>query len=449
MENVKEGPQKGSVLYDRKYQPDVLNILRVVATLFVFFLHGIDSLDGSKELQGPFSFLIATPAWGGVWIFLFLSGFLFGYGASRGKYPFAGHCRPRDLGRFYLSRFLRFAPLYYAYVIFYEFFSGNFALWNNPKLLLRLLTFTFNGEDGADGLGHLWYISMAMQLYLVMPFLFFLLEKIRKKAALWGTLVGVTVAGLALRLLLYTPMTQEWYREVYTFFACNLDFVCAGILCALLLFRYPGNPKGNVFFKCGATLFFIALAVYNCYIYYYGIITRYVMRMTDTYCFILPTVYIVACSALVLAFSGRERKLCVSGRANAVAAWFFRLINAFAKYSYGFYIFHIAVFAYLRGSLLQVKAVVSAPFAVRYLCFYLTAFALSLGLSLLFLYGPAFKPRKRAAASVSAPAAPAGAGSAAQTSAPSSGEEPRASESGASASESPTSEPPADGKPWG
>lgn len=47
---------------------DIANVLRVMATLFVFVLHGRSNISGIQDV--PFlSFITSLPAWAGVWIF--------------------------------------------------------------------------------------------------------------------------------------------------------------------------------------------------------------------------------------------------------------------------------------------------------------------------------------------------------------------------------------------
>lgn len=59
------------------------NILRVVATLFVFLLHGRSYIPRINELPRVINWVTYLPAWAGVWIFLFLSG----YGVGCGFFP--------------------------------------------------------------------------------------------------------------------------------------------------------------------------------------------------------------------------------------------------------------------------------------------------------------------------------------------------------------------------
>ena len=125
---------------------DVTNLLHVLATMFVFVLHGRGFIEGISESR--FWDIVTTlPAWAGVWIFLFLSGYTIGLGLFKGRYPILteeGKLSPRGLGRFYLGRLLKLAPLYYAYCFFWELLCGNHFLVSNPKFLLQVLTFALS-----------------------------------------------------------------------------------------------------------------------------------------------------------------------------------------------------------------------------------------------------------------------------------------------------------------
>lgn len=79
-----------------------LNFLRVVAFFMVFFLHTFPS----SKIDFSFCFIFHTPAWGGVFIFFILSGYLIGKGFFAGKYEntFKGSLK------FILQRFIKIAP---------------------------------------------------------------------------------------------------------------------------------------------------------------------------------------------------------------------------------------------------------------------------------------------------------------------------------------------------
>lgn len=226
-------------LFSRKASKvDVLDALRVIATLFVFLLHGrefIPGLNGSDTFVGKWMYF---PAWSGVWIFLFLSAYLFGLNMMRNKYSIinaAGGVSVNKLLGFYISRLFRLAPLYYLYLALFDLFHGGDFLINYSLTVLKSIFFLSNGVDSPIGIGHLWYMSTALQLYVLMPFIWYGLEKLSKSCGrLILLFIGFLFLGLIIRLTLFY-YNYDWYRYVYTSFAANLDFVVCGILAARII----------------------------------------------------------------------------------------------------------------------------------------------------------------------------------------------------------------------
>ena len=160
---------------------DILNVLRVVATMFVFFLHGRSYIDGVDDGHWLFAMITNFPAWAGVWILFFLSGYLLCKGFFKNRYPIFedGKVRPKKLFEFYLRRFLKIAPAYYIYLLLFVVIQANEYFVSSPLTALKLFTFTFNGVGGISGIGHLWYISLAMWFYVFAPFFYQIISKMK------------------------------------------------------------------------------------------------------------------------------------------------------------------------------------------------------------------------------------------------------------------------------
>ena len=64
-----------------------INVLKILATAMVFFCHSwiVCYETFGYTIHGLYRIFI-TPAWGGVWIFLVVGGYLAGYGFYGGKY---------------------------------------------------------------------------------------------------------------------------------------------------------------------------------------------------------------------------------------------------------------------------------------------------------------------------------------------------------------------------
>lgn len=353
---------------------DPLNILRVIATMCVFFLHGRSYVTKYGNTSSTFVFLSSLPAWAGVWIFLFLSGYLISLGYEKGRYArlnVKGGLKgaAKDLLKFYYGRFLKLAPLYYGYCFLLDLLSDRTLLIGNWKLLLNVLTFTCNGNGALSGIGHLWYVSTAMQLYLIMPFVRLGIDKLRTTQRRVFAFFGTAFLGLGLRNLLHM-LGIDWYTWIYTFAPMNFDFVICGMLAATII-----SDRSICFRKAGGKIFasilFAVLIIYNCYIYTYeASLGLFIYR------YILPTGYIMGCFAVLAAFHDPDvRTEKVTGK----MLWKYplRFFDWFSPYTYCFYVVHIYVFRYLQKTLFSVEAITASSFAVRYSVFFVLAFAIA------------------------------------------------------------------------
>lgn len=309
-----------------------------------------------------------------------MSGYTIGLGLFKGRYPILteeGKLSPRGLGRFYLGRFLKLAPLYYAYCFFWELLCGNHFFVGHPKFLLQVLTFTFNGKKSADGIGHLWYISTAMQLYLLMPFGFLLIRLLKRRRATLIAFFAVLASGLALRLVLKNAEV-DWYTRMYTFAPCNVDLVVCGMLLSYLKLNFAPTASKSGLMKELAALAMVVLVCYNVAIYYEGSTLS-----EDIYRYCLPTLYVLIPSLLILCFGDLTKRFARPALREALHNPL-SLIDWFSGYTYVFYIFHIAVFMYVRDAFGSLYGFAALPLGVRVLSFYLLTFTLSLACAVIF-----------------------------------------------------------------
>ena len=158
---------------------NTLDYVRVIATLMVFMLHtliftsqkvGVDLNEYFRRL-----FIFKAPAWAGVWIFFILSGYFAGKGFAENKYTL----NMRGILRYYILRFIKIGiPTYFFVFLCCTLLYPDF-IFSDKYVLLRMMTFTYNGVPGLDGIGATWYVSSLMQMYLIVPGIVFLLEKIK------------------------------------------------------------------------------------------------------------------------------------------------------------------------------------------------------------------------------------------------------------------------------
>ena len=340
-------------------------LLRVCAMLFVVILHGREYVPLANDLPRLLYRLSFLPAWAGVWIFLFLSGYGVASGFFAGRFSFAdqtGKLRGDLFLRFYLGRFVKLAPLYYLYCVLFELLSGQQFFWKDPLMILKMAFFLFNGTGGISGIGHLWYISMAMQLYLIMPFLLLFANWLRRRRVLLAVSFALLLAaGMAARVLCYMR-NVDWYSCVYANCLMNVDLVLGGILIAAIRLEWPQPVRFRTAAKIFTAALFTALVLYNCRIYS-------IPKDSNTfiYRYILPSAYLAACGLLLLFAEGAgDRTLTKGGR----------LIGWLSGRTYCFYVFHVAVFNYLKYAVVKTAWFYSISPLAQYLLFFSLAIPL-------------------------------------------------------------------------
>ncbi len=161
---------------------DALDGLRGMAVLTVFLSH----TSGAGQRVTPWTNFHGTGHLG-VYLFFVLSGFLLGYSLLH---------RPIHLGRFYLRRFFRIAPLYYAVVtaVFWvqqaTRHKDKTALFINDKwhgYYLHLLFYRGNSV--------FWSVAAEFEFYFVLPLFVLFLNRAGNRAA-W-TLAAVALGYFA------------------------------------------------------------------------------------------------------------------------------------------------------------------------------------------------------------------------------------------------------------
>lgn len=201
---------------------DIFNFIRGIAILLVFCLHTVilvePAFEGVKCQK-----IFYTPAWLAMWIFFFLSGYLLGKGFYNGKYD----CSKGGIAKFYSSRLIRILPMYFLFLFSLFLFYNPTWFVENPKQILKLITFTYNGTPGIVGTGAVWFVSTIVQLYILAPFGYKLFKHFEKQKKV--VLFFLIVLGLGYRLL--TDLFKlDYYSYVYIFSLANIDLFFGGML---------------------------------------------------------------------------------------------------------------------------------------------------------------------------------------------------------------------------
>lgn len=136
-----------------------ISLIRVLAMFLVMLGHILSEFNSIRFIGQILSV--------GVFIFIFISGFLY------------GKKNINKVSTWFVKRGIRILVPMYVFMIF--FFTIRIVLWNQIDLkyylayLLNLQGFT----DGVQGAGHLWFLTALMLCYLITP----LLNKYKNKVA--------------------------------------------------------------------------------------------------------------------------------------------------------------------------------------------------------------------------------------------------------------------------
>ncbi|WP_141089746.1 acyltransferase family protein, partial [Campylobacter concisus] len=172
------------------------------------------------------TFLKYPSAWGGVWIFFVLSGFLMGKAFITKRYSYG------DSGilYFYKNRILQIFPIYYFCIFTLAIFvHPEIFRPENIKSLIRVATFTNDSLLNINIDGALWSLSTEIQFYILVPFLVQFIIFISDKIGLNKVLFLVIAFGVIERFALYkinysgAVDFEFWDRCIYKPLYCNID----------------------------------------------------------------------------------------------------------------------------------------------------------------------------------------------------------------------------------
>lgn len=229
-------------------RPNIFNIIKTIAMLSVFGIHSLICI----RMFYPDMYLpwfLYTPAWGAMWIFFILSGYLLGKGFYSNKYK----TDTKGILIFLFSRIVRILPVYLIFILiaFLFIYPEDFAK-EHFYSFIPLLTFTYNIEPlkaaAKVHIGYLWFVSTIMQLYIIAPFAYrFVFKKIKfNKLIVFLLIVG---CGLCIRLIYnYFKMDnmELYFNYVLLPSWTNLDLFLGGMFINALTY----NAEDNTLKKC-------------------------------------------------------------------------------------------------------------------------------------------------------------------------------------------------------
>lgn len=292
----------------KRNKVDMLNILRVIAFLMVFFLHSKIFIPVNWNENFNNAWIIYTPAWAGVWIFFILSGYGIGSGFVNKKYQVS--CD--GILKYYCKRIMSIVPLYWLYLLVVIVFVRPDIIipsQQNIVYLLKLFLFNYQEEFYSTEFGLAWYMTTLMRLYLIAPLIYYVINrflKTKKRIIISG--IALISIGIVARCLVGYHIAKtgvgDWSPNIYKPFYFNLDIFGIGILLSFLKKKVEAN-KNKLFDKLSFLkpvpfILFIMLVLSNSYIYYASSYNG--KNLMYIYEYIFPTVYIIISSLYIYTY---------------------------------------------------------------------------------------------------------------------------------------------------
>ena len=301
-----------------RYLPE-LDGLRGIAIMLVMGYHYLPK-------TGLFTF-----GWSGVDLFFVLSGFLI----SSRIIPYLENKNWRT--QFYRNRFLRIAPLYFAFLL--VFFGGWFLFTSTATreavpfyrehgwtffLFIQNWSFIQHATELKTHLAHLWSIAIEEQFYLVFPLLLVWLKK-RKSAIVYAILLVLLI--MVSRSYYYGWILQNKdFDKVYWNSFFRLDAFIIGYLLYQFITIFHDSKKAVWLFRIVSILSLTATAI--------AIVIGNSAGMYNPY-FGHAGLTAVAIIYALLIFSSINKEQSAIARICR-----YRFLRFTGKISYGLYIFH-------------------------------------------------------------------------------------------------------------
>jgi peptidoglycan/LPS O-acetylase OafA/YrhL len=309
----------------RYYKPE-LDVLRLCAFLFVFFVHRLDlaPIDPAKYYWIHHISLVGNY---GVPLFFFLSAFLITELLNREQQQFGNI----SVKSFYIRRILRIWPLYFTFFFAIVLLTSYTDIFGKVIPLKSQLAFTlFSGnwyitfnEWQSYCINPLWSVSVEEQLYILLPLIIFFTGKKGLKIFSFCALIIAYAT-----IVYYAQRPTKGFTGQWTNSFVQFQFFAAGILLSVYLKGW--QPKWN---------FVIRIVLF---------ITGYACWLTAS---ILCEINADAPHLATMVQSINGWFLILIG----VICFFLSLYGASAKYlpkalvylgriSYGMYVFHITIY---------------------------------------------------------------------------------------------------------
>ncbi len=326
-----------------KNKVDMLNVLRVIAFLCVFFLHTKIFIPIHWNENVSWSWLLYTPAWAGVWIFIMLAGYGIGRGFYSGKYEISVN----GIIRYWIRRISKIVPLYWFYILVVSIFISPSILVltkENFFHLLSLFFFNYQEEFGNLEYGLSWYLTTVMRLYIIAPFVFILLKRVEKYLAASWLFLLFLVGGAVARVSMGYHISFTggiWDLDIYQPFYFNLDLFFCGFLLGNL--ERGKQRRWGSFTKAAVVAVLLGVILVNSKIYYEGNYNGNNVFYMNIYRYVLPTVYCIVTGLYIYIFEICRTYSRSSLSIEAVKKNIARVFDYFPFVQLSMYLFHSTI----------------------------------------------------------------------------------------------------------
>lgn len=225
---------------DRYYKPE-LDVLRLCAFLFVFFVHRLDlaPIDPEKYYWAHHISLVGNY---GVPLFFFLSAFLITELLNKEQQEFGSI----SVKSFYIRRILRIWPLYFVFFFGMVLLTSTTSVFGKTIPIDAQLAFTFFSGNWyitfykwqSYCINPLWSVSVEEQLYILLPLVIFFTGK---RGLKFFSFFALLLAYVTIAYYAQNPVkgfSGQWTNSFVQF-----QFFAAGIL--LSVYFKGWQPKWN------------------------------------------------------------------------------------------------------------------------------------------------------------------------------------------------------------
>ena len=231
----------------RFYQPE-LDVLRLCAFLFVFFVHRLDLAPVDPQAY-YWPYHVSLVGNYGVPLFFFLSAFLITELLTREEERYG----KINVKAFYIRRMLRIWPLYFAFFFLMVWLTSATTIFNKRIPTGAQLAFTFFSGNWyitfnnwqSYCINPLWSVSVEEQLYILLPLVLYFTGK---KGVKVFSFSAILIAYIA--IIYYARRPTKGFSGQWTNSFVQFQFFAAGSLLSMYLKGW--QPRWN--FLCRAAL---------------------------------------------------------------------------------------------------------------------------------------------------------------------------------------------------